>query len=66
MISAGKRPQTYVLDRAATGTGKAIVVTAQKQEKENLIIIKMSFLVMLLIYSSYLQYAKDANYSGGG
>jgi len=43
-----------------------MVVTAQKQEKVNLIISKMSFVAMLLIYSSYLQYAKDANYSGGG
>jgi len=24
-ISAGERPQTYALDRAATGTGKCIV-----------------------------------------
>ena len=24
-ISAGERPQTYALDRAATGTGKTIV-----------------------------------------
>ena len=43
-----------------------MVVTAQKQEKENLIISKMSFLAIMLIYPSYLQYAKDANYSGGG
>ena len=25
-ISAGERPQTYALDRAATGTGKIIVL----------------------------------------
>jgi hypothetical protein len=43
-----------------------MVVTAQKQDKGNLIISKLSFLAMLLIYSNYLQYAKDANYSSGG
>ena len=26
-ISAGERPQTYALDRAATGTGRFILVT---------------------------------------
>ena len=26
-ISAGKRPQTYTLDRAATGTGIFLVIT---------------------------------------
>ena len=26
MFSAGKRPQTYALDRAATGTGSIVIV----------------------------------------
>jgi len=30
-ISAGERPQTYALDRAATGTGDAMFTTAEKR-----------------------------------
>ena len=29
-ISGGERPQTYALDRAATGTGKYLVITVAK------------------------------------
>ena len=29
-ISAGERPQTYALDRAATGTGNVAVTSAEK------------------------------------
>jgi len=29
-ISAGERPQTYILDLAATGTGKSIFLVSQK------------------------------------
>jgi hypothetical protein len=29
-ISAGKRPQTYALDRAATGTGNVLIITIPK------------------------------------
>ena len=30
MISAAERPQTYALDRAATGTGVLIIIPNQK------------------------------------
>ena len=33
MISAGERPQTYALDRAATGTSKANKHTKLNQKK---------------------------------
>ena len=29
-ISAGERPQTYVLDRAATGTGEFLILFRKK------------------------------------
>ena len=29
IISAGERPQTYALDRAATGTGSELLITVQ-------------------------------------
>jgi len=32
-ISAGERPQTYVLDRAATGTGTIIILITEKQSQ---------------------------------
>ena len=32
-ISAGERPQTYTLDRAATGTGKLRILAKQKAKK---------------------------------
>ena len=31
-ISAGERPKTYALDRAATGTGKNAIPTLQKTQ----------------------------------
>ena len=31
-ISAGERPQTYALERAATGTGQILTLTAQKRK----------------------------------
>jgi hypothetical protein len=30
-ISAGERPKTYILDRAATGTGNLLVVASQNE-----------------------------------
>jgi len=35
MISAGERPQTYTLDRAATGTGKANTIELKKGTQHN-------------------------------
>ena len=40
-ISAGERPQTYALDRAATGTGTKSIVTNIKLH--NFVMIQMMF-----------------------
>jgi hypothetical protein len=44
-ITAGERPQTYALDRAATGTGMGFVVVPNKLI---LIVIKQRFWLILL------------------
>ena len=38
MISAGKRTQTYALDRAATGTGSVLLRIRNVSEKKNCIV----------------------------
>jgi hypothetical protein len=43
-IPAGERPQTYALDRAATGTGNNRVITAAKLEDTISIESRFSFL----------------------
>jgi hypothetical protein len=39
MISAGKQPQTYAIDRAATGTGTLHYIIRYKNQKK---IVRMS------------------------
>ena len=34
-ISAGERPQTYALDRAATGTGNKCILKVETKEQNN-------------------------------
>jgi len=48
-ISAGERPQTYALDRAATGTGTTATVTAAAANYY-LLLLLLSLLYSVLYY----------------
>ena len=41
---AGERPQTYALDRTATGTGTFSILTKQKHNKTQLILSANSYM----------------------
>jgi hypothetical protein len=46
-ISAGERPKTYALDRAATGTGKKSVIM-------NSVVVVIIIIIIIIILSDYL------------
>ena len=62
-ISAGERPQTYVLDRAAIGTGKvAALLTRNYTELEDFISYKPVFALRNQVCVTVSDISKEAHY----
>jgi len=56
-ISAGKRPQTYALDRAATGTGVCYWVVLNTQHTVEKV---------RMIFPTYIQFLKNLKHKATG
>jgi hypothetical protein len=52
-ISAGERPQTYAVDRAATGTGTKSIVTYVKLH--NFVMIQMMFIETHYVRKNWIE-----------
>ena len=63
-ISAGKQPQTYVLDRAATGTGKIGVITNNNYPRSTLWRRRKTETLIVYIQTPYMLRPTPGHYQG--
>ena len=57
-ISAGERPQTYALDRAATGTGIIIIINGSNSSSSSSILV-----ITFMQGIGYLNYIPETNHA---